>query len=230
MHEDFYTSLSIIITASGLQSLCLLAYLSNYTIPLDCPHSETIMGSSFNAVRNETLFYKRLVMLSSLHSLDRKQTYKIERLTDPSQSLFNRASDLTDIRFRRLRDDHEFRVFLDYLAEVCASTRSGRTVTAVTVHLPKNSNRPEYLLVSNNRFSDEMNPSRRHVKYILQTFGGFQHYPVSRRIRRVVLRKLLKFNQERFKEYVKIIFNCLDKLSTRSNLNKDCKQYSRAII
>lgn len=103
------------------------------------------MGSSVNAVINETLFYKRLVTLSSLHSLDRKRIYNIERLTDPSQPFFNPASDLTDIRFRRLRDDHKFRVFLDYLAEVCASTRSGRTVTAVTVHLPKDSNRPEYL-------------------------------------------------------------------------------------
>lgn len=191
------------------------------------------MGSSINAVINETLFYKRLVTLSSLHSLDRKRIYNIEQLTDPSQSFFNPASDLTDIRFRRLRDDHEFRLFLDYLAEVCASTRSGRTVTAVTIHLPKDSNRPEYLLVSNNRFKNEMHRSRRHVEGILKTFGGSQHYLgfhnkkyVPSGTRDEVLRSFLQFNQERFKEYVKIIFNCLNKLSTRSNLNRDCKHLS----
>lgn len=188
------------------------------------------MSPNLHTGMNENLFYERLVVLSTLHSLDRERYHRIERSRDPNTLLGSPASASTQIESRDLKNEHKLRVFLDCLAEVCASTRSGRTVTAVTHHLPKKGNRPEYLFVSNNRFfPKELNQCRKYIERTLKAFEGSRDIHGSPRHREIspadrdALRNAVEFNQERFKQYVRIIFNSLNKLYKREELDESCK-------
>lgn len=178
---------------------------------------------------DEQQLYGRLLVLSSLHSLHRNRYYRIQRQPDRDQSSSDAKVNLVESRPQDVKDDDKLRVFLDCLAETCASRRNGGTVTAVTVHRLSNSDHPRFVFVSNNR---SKNAAKAHVQDILEEFGCFQDYPGCPQDRRAllihyngVLRKILKFNRERFKTYVKIAFSCLETLYTRPNLNKSCKHF-----
>lgn len=188
------------------------------------------MSPNLDTGIDENVFYERLVVLSTLHSLDRERYHRIERFRDPNPLLGSLASASTQTESRDLKNEHKLRVFLDYLAEVCASTRSGRTVTAVTIHLPKKSNRPEYLFVSNNRFRRKISDQcSEHIEGTLKAFEGFRDDHGSPRHREIspadrdALSNAVKFNQERFKAYVRIILNSLNTLFQRWDLDQSCK-------
>lgn len=188
------------------------------------------MSSSANTGIDETAFYGRLLVLSGLHSLDRNRIHRIERWTDRTESFRKASTDSIGAVSQDSEDDRQFRVFLDCLAELCASARNGRTVTAVTVHLPETSRPPQYLFVSNSRSNNEKNAAKSHVEDILEAFEpghDYSDHPRHREVvpgvRHEVLEKALEFNKQRFKEYVKIIYSSLHKLSNRNNLNKSCE-------
>ncbi|KAI7774819.1 hypothetical protein LA080_007751 [Diaporthe eres] len=188
------------------------------------------MNSSANIGIDEIAFYGRLLVLSGLHSLDRNRFHRIERWTDRSESFCKASTDSIGAVSQDSEDDHKFRVFLDCLAELCASARNGGTVTAVTVHLPETSRPPQYLFVSNSRSNSETNAAKGHVEGILVAFEPGHNYPDLPRhwevvpgVRHEVLKAALEFDQERFKEYVKIIYSCRRKLSNRNDLNKSCE-------
>lgn len=200
--------------------IILITYLQN---------SLTIMSSNYKTGIDEIAFYGRLLVLSGLHSLDRNRNHQIERWTRPTQLFLKTSSDSTGAETQDLEDDDKLRIFLDCLAEICASARNGRTVTAVTVHLPKTSGPPQYVFVSNDRSKNETDAAKTYVEGILRAFetgqdhGYRQNREVVPGVRHALLKKALEFNQARFKEYVKIIYNCLRKLSERNNLNRSCE-------
>lgn len=210
-----------------------------YTIRVQASHNShpyfqyslTIMSSNVNTGTDESAFYGRLLVLSSLNSLDRNRYHRIERLRGPAQPFLKASSDSTEIGPQAAADEEKLRVFLDCLAELCASARDGRTVTAVTVHLPKTNRPPQYVFVSNGRSKNETGAAKTYIEGMLKDFENVVHdYPgfsqtreVVPAVSRAVLGKALEFNQHRFKKYVRIIYDCLRKLSKRNNLNKNCE-------
>lgn len=187
------------------------------------------MSLNFNTEIDENAFYGQLLILSNLHSLDKNRYHQIKRFTTPTQPFLKASSDSTVAGPQDSEDNEKFRVFLDCVAELCASARNGRTVTAVTVHLPKANRPPQYVFVSNDRSKNDTSAAKTYVEDILKAFEEGQEYPdvpqnreVVPGVRHAVLKKALKFNQERFKEYVKIVYSCLRKLFDRNNLNKRC--------
>lgn len=148
----------------------------------------------------------------------------------PSQPSMNPARHSSDGGVQDEEQDIKLRKFLDRLAEVCASTRAGNTVTAVTVHLPRNSLRPEYVFVSNNQSPQAMRDAKTYIESIFQAFSQLQEHsrlPQQQKAVQVaqheVLRQAVWFNKDRVKVYLKIIEENLDMLFKPSLLNTTCK-------
>lgn len=189
------------------------------------------MNPSPNTIVDENTFYKRLVLLSSLHALDRRENYRINRLRGPSQPSRNTARHPSDSAVQDEEQDIKLRKFLDRLAEVCASTRAGDTVTAVTVHLSENSPCPEYVFVSNNQSPEAARDAKIHIESILTAFWKFQECSrftqqqnATQDAQNEVLRRAVWFNKSRLRVYLNIIEKNLETLSKRSWVNMTCKR------
>lgn len=179
-------------------------------------------------------FYKRLLVLSTLHSREKEETYIIERLRGPSQPFPSETINLTAAQRLDLEDDKELRIFLDHLANVCANTPGGKTVTAVTVHLPQNSRGPAYLFFSNNRSMKETEQAKIHVRHILKYLSTCdnskylsQNKKDAPKVETVLLKRILGFNRERLDAYVKTVSQCLETLQNLHDggvgLDESCK-------
>ena len=199
-------------------------------------HSSVTMSSSTIGKFDQDDFYCRLLLLSSLQTLDKDKFHNIKRMTGPSRQFMYPASVPHNIELQEAEDYGKLRNFLDCLAEICASKRAGSTVTAVTVHLVGNPPRPQYIFVSNNRSAQEANDAKTHVEYILRTFGGPQicsgspqTQDIAPDVRGAVLRKVLEFCQNRFRNYIKTTIRCFKTLDRRKDLNKRCKCFLRIL-
>lgn len=187
------------------------------------------MSSSADPRENESAFYKRLVLLSSLHSIEKQRYYRIDRLRGPSQPSSKQRRNWTRNEKRDLRDDRELRAFLDRLAEICASKRDGSTVTAVTIHRPGPDQPPHYIFASNSR-SDDPNAIKTHNQDVLGAFcsdgdGTSTYIPRQRRdvlmTYHEILGRILLFNRERLRVYLKSLWKCLQKLQDSLDGDKD---------
>lgn len=175
----------------------------------------------------EHCFYKRLIVLSSLHSLDRGRYHRIKRLKGRSQPSRNKSSNLSETASVDQDKDIELRTFLDRLAEICASTKGGSTVTAVTVHLPEGrSVCPEYLIISNQRSEQDMKRTKAHIEETLKAFhSGIESNCIPRQRKGVldtyggVLKRILLFNRGRLNVYQGAVLDCLQELYKDTDLD-----------
>lgn len=191
---------------------------------------------------DEDDFYNHLIVLSSVHSLDKDKRHRIERSRGPSQppsSQVDHSIDTTQVDDddeNALVDekDIELRTFLDRLAEICASKHNGGTVTAVTVHLPSLSSCPEYLFVSNSRPTSKKGGAKHHIKSILKALCGVHITPTctlqqqkdALEVYRRVLKRILWFNRDRLVSYLSTIEKCLQDLIALKYLDQTGKHLS----
>lgn len=177
------------------------------------------MSGSVNTIVRENAFYKRLALLSSLHDILREQHYKIERSREEGQPPLRDRRFSTEHEFQDLADERHLRKFLDRLAEICASEHDGSTVTAITIYRPGPKESPRYKVASNGR-SDDARAVKSHVKYVLSAFQNQNEASnISQRKAvledyRTVSEKILLFNRQRLKVYLKTISTCLEQLET----------------
>lgn len=180
---------------------------------------------------DELAFYKQLAVLQCLHFLEADQYYRINRERGLSQPPRVLPEDPTDSTSQQEDPDIKLRKFLDCLAEVCASTRNGDTVTAVTVHLPSPGLPPEYVFVSNHLSQKAVSNAKDYIEGILNAFGQLQEYPslsqsqevAQTHIGKEVLRQAVCFDRKRLHYYLRKIKKNLEVLSKRSELDTFCK-------
>lgn len=201
------------------------------------------MSSLFIDDIDEDDFYKHLIVLSSVHSLDKDKRHRIERSRGPSQPPSSQVDNPIDSTAQVDDDDEsalidekdiELRTILDHLAEICASKHNGSTVTAVTVHLPSLGSCPEYLFVSNSRPTSEKNSAKSHIESILKALCGVHITPTctlqqqkdALEVYRWVLKRILWFNRERLVSYLSIIVDRLQDLIALKYLDQTGKHIS----
>lgn len=182
------------------------------------------MSPSSNTESLEIGFYRRLLVLASLHSAERSQLHRIERLRVQNLPLSSSQGCLTQIERRELNNDLKLRLFLDSLAEICASTRNGSTVTAVTVHLPEGTRCPEYLFLSNQRDEKEAEDAKIYIESVLKTFVELESLPTPlKQQQHNVLRMALHFNRLKIQLCLDIICKGLRRLHKKHILDRICQ-------
>lgn len=179
------------------------------------------MRISKNPTVDEGSFYKRLALLSIIHSIEKDRYYRIDRLRGPSQPSLKETRDWTGDKLKILKEDEDLRHFLDCLAEICANKHNGSTVTAVTIHRPGPDECPQYIFASNGR-SDDDNEMESYINYVLTSFGNLNKDKCLPRLlggvletHRDVSGQILLFNRSRLKVYLNKILRCLNNLKSR---------------